>query len=101
MTSATGTGTTVIDEVPVFPSLVAVIVALPNATAVTKPLVDTLAIDDASDDHVTVRPLRTLLLASLVSAASWRVVPMTPFADEGLTITAATLGTTASAALPV
>jgi hypothetical protein len=101
VTSATGTGTTVIDEVPVFPSLVAVIVALPNATAVTKPLVDTLAIDGASDDHVTVRPLRTLLLASLVSAAIWRLVPMTTFADGGLTITAATLGTTASAALPV
>jgi hypothetical protein len=101
VTSATGTGTTVIEEVPVRPSLVALIVALPSATAVTKPLVDTSAIDGASDDHVTVRPLRTLLLASLVSAPSWNVVPMTTFADGGLTSTAATLGITVSAALPV
>jgi hypothetical protein len=98
VTRATGTGTTVIEEVPVFPSLVAVTVALPSATAVTKPLADTLAIDGASDDHVTVRPIRTLLLASLVSAASCRLVPMTTFADGGLTITAATDGITVSVA---
>jgi hypothetical protein len=70
VTSATGTGTTVIEDVPVFPSLVAVIVALPSAREVTRPLAETVAIDGALDDHVTVRPLRTLLLASLVSAAS-------------------------------
>jgi hypothetical protein len=100
VTSATGTGTTVIEEVPVFPSLVAVTVAPPIASEVTRPLADTLAIDGASDDHVTVRPLRTLLLASLVSAASWRLVPMTTLADWGLTITRATLGITVSAAVP-
>jgi hypothetical protein len=70
VTIATGTGTTVIEEAPVLPSLVAVIVALPSATAVTRPLAETVAIDGALDDHATVRPLRTLLLASLVSAAS-------------------------------
>jgi hypothetical protein len=101
VTIATGTGTTVIDEVPVFPSLVALIVALPSPTAVTKPLADTVAIDGASDNHVTVRPLKTLLLSSLVSPASWRLVPMTTFADGGLTITVATLGITVSVALPV
>jgi hypothetical protein len=101
VTIATGTGTTVIEEVPVFPSLVAVIVALPSATAVTKSLVETLAIAGASDDHVTVRPFKTLLSASRVSAASWRLAPMTTFADGGLTITAATAGITVSIALPV
>jgi len=101
VTSATGTGTTATEEAPVIPSLVAVIVALPSATAVTKPLADTLAIDGALDDQVTVRPLRTLLLASLVSAASWSVEPMTTLADEGLTITAETLGITVSVAVPV
>jgi hypothetical protein len=101
VTRNTGTGTTVIDDVPAFPSLVAVIVALPIATAVTRPVVDTLAIEGALDDQVTVRPLRTLLLASRVSAASWNVVPMTTSADGGLTMTAATLGITVSVALPV
>jgi hypothetical protein len=101
VTRATGTGTTVIEEVPVFPSLVAVIVALPSATAVTRPFPETLAIDGASDDHVTVRPTRTLLLASLVSAASWRLVATTTFADGGLTITVATAGIIVSGALPV
>jgi hypothetical protein len=101
VTSATGTGTTVTEDAPVIPSLVAVIVALPSAIALTKPLVDTLAIDGASDVHVKVRPLKTLLFASLVSAANWRLVPMTTFADGGLTITAATLGITVSGALPV
>jgi hypothetical protein len=70
VTSATGTCTTAIEEVPVSPSLVAVMVALPSAAAPTRPLTETVAIDGAIDDHVTVRPLRTLLLASLVSAAS-------------------------------
>src|SRR5205823_1299894 len=101
VTLATGTGTTVIAEVPATPSLVAVIVAPPNATAVTTPLVETLAMDGALDDHVTVRPLSTLLLASLVSAANWSVVPTTTFAGDGLTETAATFGITVSVANPV
>jgi hypothetical protein len=100
VTSDTGTGTTVIEAVPVWPSLVAVIVALPSAAAVTKPLVDTVAIDGASDDQETVRPLKTLLLASLVSNPSWNVDPITTFADGGLMITAATLAITVSVALP-
>jgi len=70
VTVATGTGTMVIEDVPVFPSLVAVIVALPSADAVTSPVAETLAIAGESDDHVTTRPVRTLLPASLVSAAS-------------------------------
>ena len=44
MTLATGTGVTVSDgEVPSTPSIRAVIVTLPGATAVTTPLGDTVA----------------------------------------------------------
>jgi hypothetical protein len=56
--------------VPVFVSLVAVIVALPTATTVTKPLALTEAIAGLELDHVTTRPVRTLLLASRVVAES-------------------------------
>jgi hypothetical protein len=101
VTSATGTGTIVIEEVPVVPSLVAVIVALPTPTEVATPLAETAAIDGASDDHETALPLKMLLFASLASATSWRLDPMTTFADGGLTIIAATLGITVIAVLPV
>src|SRR5437773_3855237 len=56
VTDATGTGVTVTVAVPLFPSLVAVIVAVPAATVVTSPLVETLATVEALDAHVTVRP---------------------------------------------
>src|SRR5437764_14728236 len=55
LTDATGTGVTVTVAVPFCPSLVAVIVALPTATPVTRPVVETLA-TPALDAHVTVRP---------------------------------------------
>jgi len=60
----------VIDDVPVFVSLVAVIVALPAATAVTKPLALTEAMPEFELDQVTTRPVSTLLLASRVVAES-------------------------------
>ena len=101
VTIATGMGTTVTDDVPTTPSLVAVIVAPPKPTAVSSPLADTLAIDGALDDHVTVRPVRTLLLASLVCAESCSVEESTTFAEGGLTTTAATLGMTVMEANPV
>jgi hypothetical protein len=66
-----GTGAIVTDAVPLLPSLVAVIViGPPTATPVTNPLADTLAMPAFEDDHVIVRPLRTLLSASRVTAAS-------------------------------
>ena len=68
LTVATGTGATVIEAVPVLPSLVAVIVAVPAATPLTRPLLETAAIDGSLDVHVTVRPVRTLPLASFVVA---------------------------------
>jgi hypothetical protein len=60
----------VIPAVPVFVSLVAVIVALPAATAVTSPPELTDAMLEFELDQVTTRPLSTLLLASRVVAES-------------------------------
>jgi hypothetical protein len=60
----------VIDEDPALPSLVAVIVAPPSATAVTIPVGETLATDGASEDQLTARPVSTLPLASLMAAVS-------------------------------
>ena len=61
---------TVTLAVPLFPSLVAVIVAEPVATPETTPLDDTVAIPVLELDHVTARPVSTLLFASRVVAVS-------------------------------
>jgi len=66
-----GGAVTVIAAVPLFPSLVAVIVAAPTVTPVTNPLPLTLAIPLLLDAHVTVRPVRTVPALSLVTALSW------------------------------
>jgi hypothetical protein len=71
LTDATGIGVTVMVDVPLFPSLVAVITAVPVATAVTKPVDETLACVGSLDAQVTVRPKRVLLFASLVVATNW------------------------------
>ena len=70
VTDATGTTVTVIAAVPLLPSLVAVIVAVPTATADTRPLADTVATAGALLDHAMLRPVRTLPAESLVVAAS-------------------------------
>jgi hypothetical protein len=69
-TEATGTGITVTVALPIFPSLVAVIVAVPGATAVTKPDEDTVATAEASELQTMVRPVSTLLPASSVVAVA-------------------------------
>lgn len=53
-----------------FPSLVAVIVAVPGATPVTTPAADTVATDGAPLDHVMARPVRTFPFASFTVAVS-------------------------------
>jgi hypothetical protein len=58
--AATGMGVTVIEAVPFFPSLVAVIVAVPTDTAVTTPVWLTVATTALFELHVTARPVRTL-----------------------------------------
>src|SRR2546425_185876 len=55
---------TVTAAVPVFPSLVAVMVTVPVATPVTRPPVDTVAIAGTLDAQVTIRPLSGLPFAS-------------------------------------
>jgi hypothetical protein len=59
-TDATGAGITVMEDAPVFPSLIAVIVAVPGTTPVTRPVVDTVATDSLLDDQLTDLPVTTL-----------------------------------------
>ena len=58
---------------PLCPSLVAVIVADPAATPVTRPPVDTAATAGALDTQVITRPLNGLPVASFGVAVSWTV----------------------------
>src|SRR5205807_275072 len=85
-----GAGVTVTAAVPLLPSLVAVIVAEPAATAVTSPLPFTVATAVLSLDHVTVRPESGAPFASSGVAVSCTVNPACTEGDGGLTITAAT-----------
>src|SRR5207244_6989678 len=103
-TEATGTATavTVTVAVPLFPSLVAVIVALPTATPATRPVAVTVATPPLLVAHVTVRPLSGFPLASRSAAASCAVPPMTTLGAPGLTPTVATGATvTVTAAVPL
>src|SRR5205823_7202626 len=72
-TDATGTSVTVTAALPAFPSLVAVIVAVPAATAVTRPLVLTVATLPLLVVHVTGRPVSALPAESFGVAVSWTV----------------------------
>src|SRR3989442_10908792 len=101
VTEATGTLVTVTVAVPLCPSLVAVIVAEPAATPVTRPLADTVAAAALLVAQVTTRPLRAVPLASFGVAVNWLVAPTVTPAAAGLTATDAT-GTflTVTAAVP-
>src|ERR1035437_476688 len=90
VTLATGGGDTVMVEVPVFVSLVAVIVAVPGATAVTSPLALTVALVASDVAHVTARPESVLPLASSVVAVSCCVAPIASDAVVGVTVRLAT-----------
>jgi hypothetical protein len=81
---------TVTVALPLCPSLVAVIVAEPTAMPVTRPLGYTTATDGVLLNQVTVRPVSTLPLASLIVAVSCAVCPAARFAEAGLTVTEAT-----------
>ena len=90
MTEATGTKVTVTLDVPLWPSLVAVIVAEPAPAPVTRPLPLTDATDALLLLHVITRPDSTLPLASLAVAVSCTVCPVCRLADVGATVTVAT-----------
>ena len=70
LTVATGAALTVMLDVPVFPSLVAVIVAEPALIAVTTPLASTEAIPAALEDQITTRPVRRFPFESFTAADS-------------------------------
>lgn len=91
-----GAAGTVTVAVPDFPSLVAVIVTVPAATAVTTPDVVTAAILLSPDDHATSRPVSVFPLASCVTAVSVSDDPIESCDDAGVTTTDAT-GTGAGA----
>src|SRR5207302_1397115 len=90
VTDVTGTFVTVTDDVPLLPSLVAVIVAVPAALAVARPLALTLATPELLLAHVTTRPDRMLPVASLSVAVNCTVWPTCTAADDGVTVTEAT-----------
>src|SRR5437762_1372305 len=77
-------------DVPLMPSLTAAIDVLPAAMAVTRPEAETVATAEFAELQVTVRPVNTLLLASLVTAESCTLAPTCRFAVEGDTETVAT-----------
>jgi hypothetical protein len=76
--------------VPLFPSLVAVIVAEPGATAVTRPVPLTVATVGALLAHVTVRPVSVAPAASSRVTVSCCVAPVVRLALAGVTATVAT-----------
>src|SRR5947208_1656453 len=77
-------------DVPLCPSLVAVIVAEPAATPVTNPLAETVAAAALLVAQVTTRPLRAVPFASFGVAVNWVVVPTVTVAAAGLNVTEAT-----------
>src|SRR2546429_4578502 len=81
---------TVMADVPLCPSLVAVIVAEPAATPVTNPLAETVPAAALLVAQVTTRPLRAVPLASFGVAVNWVVAPTVTPAALGLTATEAT-----------
>src|SRR6266705_274234 len=91
----------VIAELPLFPSLVAVIFAKPVATPVTSPLPFTVATPGASVDQVIALPESGLPLASSGVAVSCSVPPTRIVALVGLKLTDATGTMTVIAALPL
>src|SRR5438270_928305 len=74
-TEATGTGVTVRADVPLWPSLVAVIVAEPAAIPLTSPLPFTVATAVLLLDQTTTRPVSGVPFASFGVAVSCTVCP--------------------------
>ena len=102
MSVATGTADTVMAAVPLFPSLDAVIVALPGAMPVTTPDCDTVATAVLLLDHATARPVNTPPLPSSVCAVRVAVCPTLMVADGGVTVTEATgAAVTVTVAVPL
>src|ERR1043166_6665963 len=95
-------GVTVLAELPLWPSLVAGMVAEPATRPLTRPLELTVTIEVLPLVHETARPVSGLPLASLGVAVSCTVWPCWMLAEAGLTVTELT-GTfvTVIAAVPL
>src|SRR5436309_3536725 len=85
-----GSAVTVIAAVPLFPSLVAVIVANPAAPPVTSPVALTAARAASLVAQVTDRPVSRLPAESRSVAVSCNVTPTKMLATAGVTVTVAT-----------
>src|SRR3989454_10554979 len=90
LTEATGTCVTVMVALPVLPSLVAVIVAVPAPAPVTSPLALTVATAVLELVHAIPRPVRGLPSASFGVAVSCTGCATLLPADAGVTSTDAT-----------
>ena len=75
---------TVTEAVPLAEPDVAVIVAVPSATEITRPVEDTVATDALDVAHVTLAPLIVAPFWSLTVAESWEISP----SDEKLRVVA-------------
>jgi hypothetical protein len=71
VTDATGTAVTVMDAFPLFPSLVAVIIAVPMDNVVTSPVLETIATTVLPDAQVISRPVSSAPAASRAIAVAW------------------------------
>jgi hypothetical protein len=86
-TDATGIGTTTRVAWPLIPSLVTMMFVVPGAMAVTTPvLASTVATAGSVELQATLRPKRTLLLASRVMAVAVVAVPAM-IGDVGFSVT--------------
>jgi hypothetical protein len=94
LTDATGARATLTAKLAPTPSTVTSIVALPAATAVTTPDVETLATPAALLDQTTVRPTseRTLFAASRATTVACVVAPTVRLESVAVTLTDATDG---------
>jgi hypothetical protein len=90
VTLATGTNVTVTAAVPLWPLLVAEIVAVPAPIAVTVPLDDTVATPVLELDQMKVVPAMTPPVSSRPVAASWVVCATVIDTTSGVTTTDAT-----------
>jgi hypothetical protein len=82
---------TVIVAFPVFPSLVAVMIAVPAETPVATPVFGSIeATPGLLEDHATVLPVSVFPASSLSVALNACVPPIPIVADEGATVTDAT-----------
>src|SRR3954469_11194891 len=100
VTVAAGPGVTVMVDVPLLPSLVAVIVALPTSRPVTTPVDETVATASLLDFQVTTRSVTVVPLMSFTVGTRATVDPLAMLTAKGDSETLPTAaGVTVSAVL--